>query len=79
MQVLGHTALTWACRHGNTAAVEVLSERGANVDRPTGPKQRTPLAIAAMHGHHQIVRMLLERGAEAAAADIDGATAADLA
>ncbi|CAM9257041.1 unnamed protein product, partial [Chrysoparadoxa australica] len=68
----GHTALSWACCMGRVQAVEILLDRGAKLDRPTGMRGRTPLITASMAGHADVARMLLERGADPLLEDAEG-------
>ena len=60
---LGHTALTWASWNGRREAIEVLCDRGAEINR-CNREGRTALMYAAMNGKVDIVRLLLELGAD---------------
>jgi len=55
-----------ACVRGHVEMVQVLIDRGANVNTPGKHWQvdSTPLHIACGHGHTDIARLLLECGAE---------------
>ena len=74
----GGTALAVACWRGNSAAVEVLLERGSDVNS-LGDVGRSPLHLAAHAGHASIVSKLLAAGASADRVDILGGTALHLA
>lgn len=50
----GLTPLSWACLKGQKNAVEVLVERGAQIDH-TDKQGRTPLDLAAFYGDADIV------------------------
>lgn len=58
-----------AAYRGNTKAVRLFLERGANVDR-AGSNGWTPLVIAARYSHAEICTLLIARGA-----NVDGAIA----
>lgn len=55
----GNTALMIACFKGNTAAVDALLAKGAEVNRPGW----TPLHYAAAIGNNDIVKVLLDKSA----------------
>ncbi|MFP3959317.1 MAG: ankyrin repeat domain-containing protein [Spirochaetaceae bacterium] len=59
-QERARTPLHWAARRGHEQVVELLLERGANVDAQDA-LGRTPLHVAV--GHPAVVRLLLENGA----------------
>jgi ankyrin repeat protein len=61
------TALHLAALRNQHAAVRLLIERGADLNRRDFPDNATPLHFAAMHGDLETVRLLVEAGA-----DIDG-------
>ena len=68
--------LTWAAMAGQTEAVQVLLENGADVNiksRDGG----TPLHDAAFFGRTDVVKLLLENGANLEARNDDGATPVD--
>lgn len=60
---------------GNTAAVELLLERGALVDA-LDCNRMTPLHLAAQEGHGEIAAMLLDADAQREPLDIHGLTPA---
>ncbi|MES1211202.1 MAG: ankyrin repeat domain-containing protein, partial [Acidobacteriota bacterium] len=60
----GGTALAFACDKGQAAVVDLLLERGANVNATDTFYGNTPLAWAAIHGHAGIAKSLLEKGAQ---------------
>jgi ankyrin repeat protein len=60
-------ALHLAALRNQHAAVRLLIERGADLNRRDFPDNATPLHFAAMHGDLETVRLLVEAGA-----DIDG-------
>lgn len=51
----GLTPLSWACLKGQKSVVELLVERGAQIDH-TDKHGRTPLDLAAFYGDADIVR-----------------------
>ncbi|CAF4061836.1 unnamed protein product, partial [Adineta steineri] len=61
--VTGHTTLYTAARSGNLAAVQFLTEQGAEPDLSQRTKS-TALHVAAFYGHADVVRCLLESGAD---------------
>lgn len=68
--------LTWAAMMGQTEAVQLLLENGADVNiksRDGG----TPLHDAAFFGRTDVVKLLLENGANLEARNDDGATPVD--
>lgn len=60
----GGTALAFAADKGHAAVVDLLLERGANVNAEDTFYGSTPLAWAVRHGHAAIVRSLLAKGAK---------------
>jgi ankyrin repeat protein len=58
----GNTALHCAAGSGNTAGIEILLQKGANMNAENG-KGRTPLQEAIRGKHHEGVQKLLEGGA----------------
>ncbi len=77
----GETSLYGAALFGHSALVAELLTRGADLHKATLPalRTRTPLHAASARGDAEIVQMLLDKGANAAAQDLGGASAADLA
>jgi hypothetical protein len=75
----GTTALHDAALLGDTAAVRLLIDFGANPSAPDATLAQTPLHYAAEHGLAPAAQMLLARGADAAARDKLGRTALALA
>lgn len=51
----GLTPLSWACLKGQKGVVELLVEKGAQIDH-TDKNGRTPLDLAAFYGDADIVR-----------------------
>jgi len=70
--------LNSAAAGGNVEAVELLLDRGAQVDVPQGGGY-TALHSAASNGNLALVRRLVERGADRSAISDDGRTPADIA
>jgi ankyrin repeat protein len=73
----GYTALTLAARAGHKAVVQLLLEKGADVEAKGRRKWFTfipwkALQFAAFHGHEAIVQLLLENGADAKTKTEDG-------
>ena len=61
------TALHLAVLRNQHAAVRLLIERGADLDRRDFPDNAAPLHFAAVHGDMETIRLLVEAGA-----DVDG-------
>lgn len=61
--IVSYSPLSIAVRNGQTKAVEVLIELGANVNESTH-YTLTPLGLAAELGHNDIVAALLKAGAK---------------
>jgi ankyrin repeat protein len=70
----GYTALGWAAYHGHKEAVELLLEKGANINA-ANRSGYTPLMAAAQQSHDRIARLLLEKGANPNLATLNGDTA----
>jgi ankyrin repeat protein len=73
------TALIEAAARGKHAMVELLIERGADVDKADSPSRTTPLIAAAERGSAAIVRTLLSHGARTDLKNAKGDAAADVA
>jgi hypothetical protein len=56
------TALTLASLEGNAAAVQLLLEKGADINGGNGPRQ--PLTVAIHRGHSAVSKLLLDKGAD---------------
>lgn len=76
MQVAGNfdVPVHEAAKIGDTAAVQQLLKKGANVNA-AGRNGVTPLILASYQGHAEVVRLLLAARAKVNAARNDGATA----
>jgi len=59
----GVTALGFACSKGQLDAVQLLIERGANVNAEDTFYHATPISWAIENGHNDIVKFLLQKGA----------------
>ncbi|KAF3389987.1 Ankyrin-3 [Talaromyces pinophilus] len=59
----GETALRWASERAHLEIVQLLLEKGADVDA-RGGKYGTALQAAVEKGHVEIVRLLLKKGAD---------------
>ena len=57
----GFTPLFVAALKGCSQVVEILLEKGANINF-FSKKGTTPLCVAAQNGHEQVVQLLLEKG-----------------
>jgi uncharacterized protein len=67
----GYTPLHWASIDGNREVVELLIDRGAEVNGRT-PYGLTPLHLASRAGKLDTVKLLISRGAEVNALTKDG-------
>ncbi|KAK5635619.1 hypothetical protein RRF57_011331 [Xylaria bambusicola] len=59
----GQTPLSWAARNGHEEIVQLLVEKGADIESKDSIG-RTPLLWAAEEGHQEIVQLLVEKGAD---------------
>ncbi|HAI11748.1 MAG TPA: hypothetical protein DCM28_08585 [Phycisphaerales bacterium] len=57
-ELLGSTAMGWACRYGRKDLVQLLIERGVPVVEPDALGWATPMAWAQKMGHVSIVKLL---------------------
>lgn len=74
----GWTPLHYAATGPNPAVVQLLLEKGANVDADS-PNRTTPLMMAARYGNEAGVDVLLARGADPRRTNDLGLSAADFA
>jgi ankyrin repeat protein len=65
-------ASTWTAENGSEAVVNILLEKGANIESKN-TNGRTPLSRASEHGC-EAVKLLLEKGANLESQDNDGRT-----
>jgi len=71
----GLTPLLHAARQGHLEAMELLLDRGAEVDKVGGGDGTTPLLIATLNGQFDAAMLLLERDADPnIASTLNGAT-----
>jgi ankyrin repeat protein len=70
----GMTALHLAARQGHGETVEVLLEKGADVNVLSAGDKTSPLLIATINGHFDLASTLLDRGADPMLASEAGAT-----
>ncbi|TRX89494.1 hypothetical protein FHL15_009663 [Xylaria flabelliformis] len=64
----GQTLLLWAIENGHHEIVQLLIEKGADVESEDSYGY-TPLHIAAENGHQEIVQLLIEKGANVESAN----------
>lgn len=72
------TALSWASWMGHIETVQLLVERGADINA-RGMSDRTPLGWAAKGSRSEVVTFLLTKGPDVSLRDEDGKTPAELA
>ena len=70
--------LIQAAEKGDTAAVQQLLDKGANIEAQSD-YGRTALMYAATNGYPEVVKLLLEKGAKTETKDGDDKTALNLA
>ena len=74
----GSTAIVEAAYGGHTSVVEVLLNRGANMEQSDNNRRHTALLAAASEGHESTVRFLLNASASVNASDENDMTALHL-
>lgn len=57
-ELLGSSALGWACRYGRTELVQLFLERGINPREPEAPDWATPRQWAEKMGHAEVLELL---------------------
>lgn len=70
----GLAPLHHAIRQGHTDAVQILLERGADINQPTAGDHTSPLLLAAINGQFDLVPLLIELGADPNLASAAGTT-----
>jgi len=70
----GNTALHYAAREGHPSIVELLLDRGADIDHVTGGDQTSPMLMATINGHFTLAKWLLDEGADPNLQSDPGAT-----
>ncbi|EQC37643.1 hypothetical protein SDRG_05235 [Saprolegnia diclina VS20] len=70
----GWNGLHWAASQGHTEILELLIERGANVQAVEPEHLWSPLHLAAIRGHGSCIKHLLRAGAVVARVDVYGDT-----
>ena len=70
----GTTALIHAVREGHAETVQVLLDRGADINQPSAGDKTTPLLSATINGHFDLALELLKRGADPRLASTGGTT-----
>ena len=73
---LGLPPLAWAALHGQTEAMRLLIEKGADVNARS-EDGNTPLHGAAFLGQAEAAKLLIDNGADTTVRDEDGETPAD--
>jgi ankyrin repeat protein len=75
----GATCLMFAAMRGHAAVVELLAERGANIDAQDAISGWTALMQATYYGHKAVSRLLIDHGANVNIQAKNGCTAFDIA
>lgn len=77
----GYTAMYWAANCNNVRMIELLLDRGADINVQLEPNAGgyTPLHAAAMFNRSEAAKVLIKRGADIRLADVNGLTALQLA
>ncbi|KAK5637085.1 hypothetical protein RRF57_012797 [Xylaria bambusicola] len=76
--IYGRTPLLWAARDGHLDIVQILLDRGANIDMDDN-EGYSPLSWAAENGHVEVTKLLLDKGADMESVAHNGTTALSLA
>ena len=71
----GETALFWAVKYENEPLIDMLLNRGANINANYNFGSQTPLINASMGGQVEMIELLLDRGADINAKTNTGWTA----
>ena len=69
----GFGALHFAAREGHRSTAALLVDAGADLNRPTGGDESSPMLVAVINGNYDLARDLLERGADPNLVSDDGA------
>jgi len=67
--------LAFAASHGRLRIVELLLQRGVDIDSRSGDSNATPLMFASLGNYSDVVKALAHAGADIEARDTVGATA----
>jgi ankyrin repeat protein len=73
--VVGSSLILALAYNGHKRAVELLVDKGANINMESLYYQETPLMLAAKNGHEEVVQLLVERGADVNIKNYDLSTA----
>jgi len=73
------TNLHWACRYGHHEIVQLLLNKGANINAQTSKKKSTGLHLACATGHTEVIHVLLENEAAKEIEDVYGCSPLSLA
>ena len=77
----GYTAMYWAANCGNIKLIELLLDKGADINAKLEPNLGggTPLHVAALLNRYNVARILIKRGADLQLTNAKGLTALQLA